>query len=120
MRVDSIDSMSSIQKVASSLGKHNTTKDEIIGKQEESSCELIQSQDLEVTQEAVIGAIEKANKKIEVYDTRLEFSIHEKTNEIMIKVIKDDEVIREIPPEKILDMVAKMMEMAGILVDEKA
>ena len=30
-----------------------------------------------------------------------------------------DEVIREIPPEKSLDMLQKMWEMAGILVDEK-
>ncbi|WP_167686495.1 flagellar protein FlaG, partial [Paenibacillus polymyxa] len=30
------------------------------------------------------------------------------------------ELIREIPPEKTLDLVAKMMEIAGILVDEKA
>jgi flagellar protein FlaG len=37
-----------------------------------------------------------------------------------VKIYKNDEVIREIPPEKILDMVAKMMELAGILVDEKA
>jgi flagellar protein FlaG len=28
------------------------------------------------------------------------------------------EVIREIPPEKFLDMVAKLQELAGILVDE--
>jgi len=72
------------------------------------------------SEEEVINAIEMANKKFEFYNTRVEFSIHEKTHEIMIKVYKDDEVIREIPPEKILDMVAKMMEMAGLLVDEKA
>jgi len=69
--------------------------------------------------EKVIHSIEDANKKIEVYDTKLEFSIHEKTHAIMIKVVKDDEVIREFPPEKILDMVAKMMELAGLIVDEK-
>lgn len=73
----------------------------------------------DLSEEEVIMAIEKANKDFEIYDTRLEFSIHEKTKEIMIKVIRNDEVIREIPPEKILDMVAQMMEMAGLLVDEK-
>ena len=38
----------------------------------------------------------------------------------MVKVINEDtnEVIREIPPEQILDMVAKMWELAGILVDK--
>ena len=39
----------------------------------------------------------------------------------MVKVINEEtgEIIREIPPEKILDMVAKMWELAGILVDRK-
>jgi flagellar protein FlaG len=39
----------------------------------------------------------------------------------MVKVIDINtrEVIREIPPEKILDMVATMLEMAGIIVDER-
>lgn len=74
------------------------------------------------TESEIIDSIQKANKKLEVHGTRLQFSIHEKTKEIMVKIIdtKTDEVIREIPPEKILDMVAKMMEMAGLLVDERA
>lgn len=69
----------------------------------------------------VIHAIEKANKHIRTYDRRLEFSIHEATKQIMVKVIntENDSVIREIPSEKILDMVAHLWEVAGILVDEK-
>lgn len=74
----------------------------------------------EISEAEVIEAIEKANQKLLLYDSRVEFSIHEQTHQIMVKIYKNDEVIREIPPEKILDMVAKMMEMAGILVDEKA
>ena len=69
----------------------------------------------------LIEAIEKANKSLQGANTSFEFSIHEQTREIMVKVINTEtnEVIREIPPEKILDMVAKMWELAGILVDEK-
>ncbi|WP_243096884.1 flagellar protein FlaG [Thermohalobacter berrensis] len=74
-----------------------------------------------VSEDELIHAIEKANESVKIYDRRLEFSIHEKTKEIIVKVIdtNTDEVIREIPPKKILDMVAKMWELAGILVDEK-
>ncbi|HHY78507.1 MAG TPA: flagellar protein FlaG, partial [Clostridiales bacterium] len=52
---------------------------------------------------------------------RFEYSIHEATKQIMVKVIdkETDEVIREIPPEKILNMVAKMWEIAGLIVDER-
>ncbi|MCY9692376.1 flagellar protein FlaG [Paenibacillus alginolyticus] len=71
--------------------------------------------------EIIIKAIEKANKALDGRYTSFEFSVHEKTKQISIKVIDKDtkEVIREIPPEKTLDMVARMWEMAGILVDEK-
>lgn len=68
-----------------------------------------------------IEVIERANKAITGAVCSFEFSIHDKTKEIMVKVIDSDtgKIIREIPPEKVLDMVAKMWEMAGILVDER-
>jgi len=49
------------------------------------------------------------------------FGIHDGTNRVTIKLIDKDtkEVIKELPPEKTLDMIAKVWEMAGILVDEK-
>ncbi|SNS48820.1 flagellar protein FlaG [Anaerovirgula multivorans] len=73
------------------------------------------------SEEQVVKAIERANKSFEPFDRRFEISVHEKMNAVMVKVINtmNDEVIREIPPEKILDMVAYMLEVAGILIDEK-
>ncbi len=69
----------------------------------------------------LIKAIEKANKTLKGANTNFQFSIHEATRAIMVKIINSEtqEVIRELPPEKILDMVAKMWEMAGIFVDRK-
>lgn len=83
-----------------------------------------QSQNLErvsVDEIEVMRAIEFANVSLEAAFTNFEFSIHEGTREIMVKIVDRDsgEVIREIPPEHILDMVAKMWELAGILVDER-
>ena len=39
----------------------------------------------------------------------------------MVKIIDTNtqEVIKEVPPEKILDMVASMMERAGLIVDRR-
>lgn len=64
-------------------------------------------------------AVKSANRKM--MHTRCEYSYHKKTNRVSIKVLDADtqEVIREIPPEKSLDMLQKMWELAGILVDEK-
>lgn len=68
-----------------------------------------------------IKSIEAANDELVVYDRRFEFSIHEKTKQIMVKIVdvNTDEVVREIPPEKILDLVAALWEISGLIVDEK-
>lgn len=75
----------------------------------------------QVTEKAVSEAVEKINRALEGTNRRMEYSVHKKTNEIMVKVIDETtgEVIREVPPEKILDMVANMLEMAGLIVDER-
>jgi flagellar protein FlaG len=72
-------------------------------------------------EDEIIAAIEKANKKFDTSNTEFSFSVHEATKQIMIKVIDKEtkKVIKEFPPEKILDMVAHSMELAGLIVDEK-
>lgn len=76
---------------------------------------------LPVSEQVVADALEKVNRSLVVSNRRFDISIHEKTNEILVKVIdtETNEVIREIPPEKILDMVAKLWELAGLFVDER-
>ena len=75
----------------------------------------------EVSKEKVEAALRNINAKIRPTHTECQFSYHEETKRISIKVLDQDsgEVIREIPPEKTLDMIAKTLELAGILVDEK-
>lgn len=72
-------------------------------------------------EEKIIKAIEEANKKLVNVDTTLEFSIHERTKQIMVKVIDKgtEEIIKEIPSEKVLNMIADMYEAAGLMIDEK-
>lgn len=74
-----------------------------------------------IAEEQLIKTIERAVKSLQGPQTTLEISVHEKTHDIMVKVLNKDtgELIREVPPEKTLDLVAKMMEIAGILIDEK-
>lgn len=67
-------------------------------------------------------AIEKANKALEGADRHFEYEVHKPTNQVVITVVDNNtkEVIREIPPKKLLDLVAKLWELAGIIVDKKA
>lgn len=71
--------------------------------------------------EQMIKKIERALKAMQGPDTSFEMSVHEATNAVMIKVINKEtgEIIREVPPEKTLDVVAKFMEINGILIDKK-
>ncbi len=75
----------------------------------------------DVSPEKVKEAIKVVNNKIKPTHTECQFSYHEETKRISIKVIDQDtgDTIKEIPPEKTLDMIARVWEMAGILVDEK-
>ncbi|MCI9066241.1 MAG: flagellar protein FlaG [Lachnospiraceae bacterium] len=66
-------------------------------------------------------AIAEMNRRINNSNEEAVFGVHEDTNRIMIKIMDKEtkEVIKEFPPEKTLDMIARIWEMAGILVDEK-
>ena len=81
----------------------------------------LQGVQLTLGQQQLIQNIERAVKALEGPQTTLDISIHEKTHDIMVKVLNREtgEIIREVPPEKTLDLVANLMEIAGIIVDEK-
>lgn len=72
-----------------------------------------------VSNEQLKKAIEEFNKR--VGNSEAIFGVHEDTQRVTIKIVDKDtkEVLKELPPEKTLDMIAKVWEMAGILVDEK-
>ncbi len=73
----------------------------------------------QASNEQIKQAVEKLNKNMS--NSEAVFGIHEKTNRVTIKIVDKEtkKVIKELPPEKTLDMIAKVWEMAGILVDEK-
>ena len=79
-----------------------------------------QQAEKQTTNEQIKKAVEQINKKLSAQSEAV-FGIHEETNRVTIKIVDKEtkEVIREVPPEKTLDMIAKVWEIAGILVDEK-
>ncbi|MDD3138425.1 MAG: flagellar protein FlaG [Lachnospiraceae bacterium] len=71
------------------------------------------------TNDEIKKAVDQLNKKMS--NSEAIFGIHEETNRVTIKIVDKNtkEVIKELPPEKTLDMIAKAWELAGLLVDEK-
>lgn len=72
-------------------------------------------------QEKIIADLQKAIRAIQGPQKAFEISMHEQTHTIMIKVLDKEsgDLIREVPPEKILDLAARMMEITGLIIDEK-
>ena len=74
---------------------------------------------IEKANERVKKAVSEINKNMD--NSIAQFGIHEGTNRITIKIVdkQTKEVIKELPPEKTLDMIAKAWELAGLMVDER-
>ena len=65
--------------------------------------------------------VESFNDFIDPLRTNLKFVFHEQLNEYYVAVVNPltNEIVKEIPPKKMLDMYAAMAEFMGILIDEK-
>lgn len=65
-------------------------------------------------------AVHQLNKLMQAYNTEINFQLHESSGEYVVKVVNslDKSVIREIPPERVLDMVAYFKEIMGVIIDE--
>jgi flagellar protein FlaG len=65
--------------------------------------------------------VDGLNDFLSPFPTSLRFVFHEKLNEYYVTVVNDDthEVIKEIPPKKMLDLYAAIIEKIGLIVDEK-
>lgn len=101
-------------------------KDVQIAKESDESVTLSIPADKQLVDEQKNVNLDKLKKIMEQVTASLphsdaKFGIHEKTNRITIKLIdrETQEVIKEIPPERTLDLLAKRMELAGVLVDKK-
>ncbi len=65
--------------------------------------------------------IEEITQNIDRSNEEAVFGIHKGTGRVTIKIVdkENGDTLRELPPEKTLDMLAKLWEVAGLIVDEK-
>ncbi|MDO5126670.1 MAG: flagellar protein FlaG [Eubacteriales bacterium] len=98
--------------------------DQFGDRQQDTERGVVQSEQ-EIAPDKVKSAVNDLNRQVrqasQMKHTQLSFKYHDDTNRISITVTDSDtdEVIREIPPEKALDMLAKAWELAGLMVDER-
>lgn len=92
-----------------------------LGEQRDKDALLLEEkgEDKRPTIQEVREAVDQINETMELYRTELRFVLHEESGEIMVKVINAEtqEVIREIPPEWTLKIVASVKRMLGLILD---
>ena len=61
------------------------------------------------------------NRFVEMLTADLKFEVHDKTHEIMVKFVntKTGEVLKEYPPKEYLDMIARIRDYVGMMIDKK-
>ena len=66
-------------------------------------------------------AVMKLNDTAEAMQISLRFLMHRDSERWMVQVvdIRRDEIVREIPPEKVLNVVAQIQSLIGVLLDER-
>ncbi|MCM1988110.1 flagellar protein FlaG [Oceanirhabdus seepicola] len=104
-----------------------TKKDNVENEKNYKSNESISAEDFiksDNKEEKIEEAIEILNKLLHKRKSKIEVENHDFfKNDLMMKIIDEEtgEVLVEVPPKKILDMIATMVEMAeGIVIDKKA
>lgn len=75
-----------------------------------------------ISKEDVERIVEVLKDLTETLQTKLNFSVNEGTNDIVVKVIdkETDKVLRQIPPEELLELQEKMQDLTSILLDVSA
>lgn len=65
---------------------------------------------------------DKMNKLMQLINTDLQFSLHEKTKRLIVQMVdkRDGTVLKEFPPHELLDTIANIQEYVGLLLDKKA
>lgn len=75
----------------------------------------------EPAKSTIDSAMSELNAKMSMAKTRCAYAYDKDTKRITIKVYDEDtdELIREVPPEKSLEVLKRIWELAGIIIDEK-
>ncbi|MCZ8514888.1 flagellar protein FlaG [Paenibacillus filicis] len=107
-----------------SVNEHSTIREQsgekkVPGPQENPSGDI--QQERTYTKNEINKELGHLNKWLESNSSHLHFVLHDKLNEYYVQVVDDktNEVVREIPSKKVMDMVANLYEKLGIIVDKK-
>ncbi len=76
---------------------------------------------LDINEDTIIRAVEHVNQGFMLENKRMEYDFQDETNTVIIRIIdtETDEIIKQIPSQKLLDYAAGLMEYIGLSLDTK-
>lgn len=103
-----------------SLGNSHSTVQE--KKDVVPTVEARQEKTPELTKDDLSPVTQEMNKFFQYLNASLRFEMHERTQRLMVKLVdvSTDKVLREFPPEELLDKLANIREYVGVILDKKA
>ncbi|TWH45238.1 flagellar protein FlaG [Sporomusa sp. KB1] len=83
--------------------------------------ELGKTGDADLSTEKLENITDGLNDFMQYLNTNLKFVLHQKTDRLIVQIvdIKSQKVLKEAPPREILDVVAKIHDLVGALIDQK-
>ncbi len=98
-----------------------TSPQPIPSQQKDDTIREERSKEERLTKEQARHLTSSMNRFLQTVDTQLRFKFHDELNEYYVTIVNTstDEVVREIPPKKLMDIYAAMREFIGVLVDHK-
>lgn len=116
--VPAVDTLDKVKPQVAPVEKTNDSAQTALG--ERALREKAEEQPL--SNEELAEAVENIQSRLEVVGTRLGFSIHGESEDLVVEITNREsgELIRQIPSDEVLELRARLDELVGILFDKKA
>lgn len=78
-------------------------------------------ENMSVSGESAQKIVREMNSAFAVLNTRISFGVIEELDKVVIRVIDNEtnKVLRQIPPEELVQVMVRMRELVGLLIDER-
>ncbi len=122
MKVGGVGTVNSSEKVSISTGAENRAENVASVKTSDAGQTQVNGKKEAADQKTLDKAIEQLNSTSEIVESNLKFEKHQASGEWMVKVVNttNGDVIRTIPSEETLNMIAGIKQLLGTIFDKKA
>ncbi len=128
MRVDGTDHLTmnrikeQTEKTEIQRTEHTTADAEVRKRQEVIRGKPLPGEEIYQRNQELEEAVKQANDAADAVNSNLRFQINEEPERVMVEVIdinRGEEAIKELPPERLVNLVGQIQDMIGFFVDEK-